>query len=66
MCSTCNPKNFEKVVVNETEKLEQSLGFGSLVIRCDVKAKDYSMAVKTEPKSEYRIYRCPTCGRQLF
>lgn len=66
MCSTCNPKNFEKVVVNETEKLEQQLGFGNLVIRCDLNAKDYTMAVKTEPKSDYRIYRCPTCGRQLF
>ena len=66
MCSTCNFKNFEKVSADingrMTEKLEQSLGYGSLVIRCDPDGTNYSLAVKNEPKSEFRMYRCPTCG----
>lgn len=70
MCSTCNHNTYEKVTeeVNGrvTERLESSLGYGSLVIRCDTNGKNYSIAVKNEPKSEYRIYRCPTCGKILF
>lgn len=62
MCSTCNYKNFENV----DGKLEQSLGTGSLVIRCDMSGKNYKLAVKNEPKSEYALYRCPTCGSKLF
>ena len=44
MCSTCNYKNFE----NMNGKLEQSLGMGSLVIRCDMSGKNYKLAVKDE------------------
>ena len=62
MCSTCNYKSFE----NMDGKLEHSLGTGSLVIRCDMNGKNYKLAVKNEPKSEYALYRCPTCGRKLF
>lgn len=70
MCTTCNFNLFEKVSVDvngrTVEKLEQSLGYGSLVIRCDLTGKNYILSVKNEPKSEFRIYRCPTCGHELF
>lgn len=61
MCSTCNYKNFEEV----DGKLEQQLGMGSLIIRCDPDGKNYKLAVKDEPKSEFVLYRCPTCGGRL-
>ena len=70
MCSTCNYKNFEKVSIElngrSVEKLENSLGYGSLVMRCDPNGKNYTLSVKDEPKSDFRIYRCPTCGHELF
>jgi hypothetical protein len=66
MCSTCNHNNYEKIAVEiggkTVERLETSLGYGSLVIRCDVHGKNRVLAVKNEPKSEFRMYRCPTCG----
>lgn len=61
-CSTCNYKNFE----NKNGKLEQSLGMGSLVIRCDMNGKNYRLAVNDESKSEYVLYWCPTCGSKLY
>lgn len=61
MCSTCNYKNFEQV----NGKLEQQLGMGNLVIRCDLFGENYKLAVKDEHKSEFTIYRCPTCGCKL-
>lgn len=61
MCITCNYKNFEEV----DGKLEQQLGMGSLIIRCDLDGKNYKLAVKDEPKSEFVLYRCPTCGGRL-
>lgn len=70
MCSTCNYKNFEKITFEAngrtTEKLEHSLGYGSLVIRCDTDGKNCFLAVKGEPKSDFRMYRCPTCGQEFF
>lgn len=70
MCSTCNHTTYEKIteIVNgrERERLEHGLGYGSLVIRCDLNGNDYCLAVKDEPKSEIRMYRCLTCGRKLF
>ena len=67
MCSTCKYKIYTR---NETDPnntyLEQSLGMGDLVIRCDVKGKNYKIAIKNEPKSAYTIYRCPTCGKFLW
>lgn len=62
MCSTCDYKNFEEVNGN----LEQSLGVGSLLIKCDLDGKNYKLAVKDEPKSEFTLYRCPTCGHKLY
>ena len=69
MCSTCNHKNFETVSIEingrTVERLEQSLGYGSLVIRCNITGRNYYLAVKDEPKSEFKCYRCPTCGQML-
>ena len=62
MCSTCNYKNFENI----DRKLEQNLGMGNLLIRCDMNGKNYRLAVKDEHKSEFVLYHCPTCGRKLF
>lgn len=62
MCCTCDYKKFE----NKEGKLEQGLGMGSLVIRCDMNGQNYKLAVNGEPKSEFVIYRCPTCGSKLF
>lgn len=62
MCVTCNYRWFEEV----EGKLEQQLGMGSLIIRCDLDGKSYKLAVKNEPKSEFVLYRCPTCGRKLY
>ena len=62
MCSTCNYKEYENV----DGKLQQNLGMGSLLIRCDVNGKNYRLTVKDEPKSEFVLYRCPTCGLKLY
>ena len=62
MCSTCNYKDFEEV----NGKLEQLLGNGSLLIRCDIDGKNYKLAVKNEQKRECTLYRCPTCGCKLY
>lgn len=65
MCTTCNYKLYEKNPdVNNV--VEKSLGYESLVIRCNENGKNYKMAVKGEPKSDIVIYRCPTCGKELF
>lgn len=63
MCSTCNYKNYEEV----NGKLEQKLGIAEkLIIRCDLNGKNYKMAVDGVPRSEFILYRCPTCGQKLF
>lgn len=62
MCSTCNYKTYE---INNG-KLEKNLGMGSLIIRCDQNGKNYKLAVNNEPKSEFVLYRCPTCGNKLY
>lgn len=66
MCSTCDYRLFEKVSMEvngrAVEKLENSLGYGGLVIRCDPGGKNYSLAVHGDSKSDFRMYRCPTCG----
>lgn len=70
MCSTCNFKQFQPVVISSSNqlenKLEQPLGFGSLVIRCDPNGTNYTLSVKNETNSSYKIYRCPTCGSKLY
>lgn len=69
MCSTCNYNYFNKIQTETNgrvvEKLEQSLGYGSLALRCSLDGKNYYLTVKNEPKSEFKCYRCPTCGRML-
>ena len=70
MCSTCNYKNFEWVLIETNGrfvgKYERSMGYGSLVMRCDIGGNNYTLGVKNEPKNEVRIYRCPTCGHLLL
>ena len=70
MCSTCNYKLFEKVSLEvngrSIEKLENSLGYGGLVIRCDPDGTNYTLAIHGDPKSDFRMYRCPTCGHTFF
>ena len=66
MCSTCDFTKYEIVGENENQHREAKLGLGSLIIRSDMKGENFSLAVAGENKSEYRIYRCPTCGKQLF
>ena len=69
MCSGCNPRSgsFEKVKIEVSgrtvEKYERSMGYGNLVMRCDLDGKNYTLAVKGEPKSDVRMYHCPTCGK---
>ena len=63
MCSTCNYQNYESV---SPFLLERSLGFGSLVIRYNTETHEYKLAVKDEQKSEFHVYRCPTCGKKLY
>ena len=70
MCSTCNYKTFEKVSIEvngkTVERLEKSLGYGSLVVRCNPAGRNYYLAVKDEPQSEIRMCRCPTCGHMYL
>lgn len=63
MCSTCNYQNYEQA---SPFVRERSLGFGSLIIRYYTETKEYKLAVNEEQKSEFHVYRCPTCGRRLF
>ncbi len=65
MCSTCNYRNYEIVKGERKTYLESSLGYGSLVIRCDEDGTNYRLAVKNEPKSEFTLYACPTCRKAL-
>lgn len=62
MCSTCNYNMYE----NKDNRLEKRLGMGSLVICCDPDGKNYKLGVDNEPKSEFVLYCCPTCGRRLY
>lgn len=70
MCSTCDYKNFERVILEQkgrtTEVLQQTLGDGNLVMRYDPNAKKHYLAVNGESNSEFRAYRCPTCGKNLY
>lgn len=68
MCSTCNHKLFEEVADSQDKLYEHSFGTGSIYIRYNPKAakNKYSMISKNDEKGEAVLYRCPTCGRQLF
>ena len=39
---------------------------GSLIIRCELNGENYKLAVNNEPKSEFVLYNCPTCGKKLY
>ena len=69
MCVTCDYTTYEKIKVPVKDKfqehLEQSLGYGSLVIRCDTNGKNYRLAVKNEQNSEFKLYACPTCTKRF-
>ena len=69
MCSTCNYRNFEIIEAEANGRnhsyLEQELGYGGLVLRCTPNGKNYYLAIKDKFKSEFKCYRCPTCGRML-
>ena len=70
MCSTCNHKNYTPVLIQsgntQISKLELSIGMGSLVIQCDPNGKNYWLSIQNDPKSSFRMYRCPTCGNKLY
>lgn len=66
MCSTCNHTTYDKIGEKPNERLEQSLGFGSLLIRCDLDGKNYRLAVKDQWNSEFKLYACPTCQKKLW
>lgn len=69
MCSTCNPSYFKKIALDvngrTVERLEQSLGYGSLAIRCDTNGRNWYLTVTNESKSQFKLYGCPTCRRML-
>ena len=70
MCDTCNHTTYQPVTVRsgdrEETKLQQSIGLGSLVLRCDPGGKNYWIMASDDPRSAFRVYRCPTCGKNLF
>lgn len=66
MCSTCNYKNYETVLVNGTAKLEGRIGVGKMVLRCDTTGKNWKLGVDDNHRDEFTVYYCPTCGRKLF
>lgn len=69
MCSTCDFKRFESVSIEvngrSVERLENELGYGGIVLRCTPEGRTYYLAIKDKPKSEFKCYRCPTCGQLL-
>lgn len=61
MCSTCDHTKYEKyeetkgnIVITRMRNIHAMLD-----ISCDISGKDYKIG-------NFTIYRCPTCGRQLF
>ena len=65
MCSTCDHKTYETVLVNGTEKLQSGLGVGKMIIRCDLTGRNWKLGVEDNHKDEFTLYSCPTCGRKL-
>ena len=67
MCVTCNYKNYTLNNTNPKDVyLEQDIGLGNLIILCEPNGRHYKIAVKDDMKSAFVIYRCPTCGKNLF
>ena len=65
MCTTCNYNFYKKVLINNIPHLQNKLGNGNLLLRCDTNGKNYKLAVDNENNSEFKCYRCPTCGKIL-
>lgn len=65
MCSTCNYKNFEMVMVNGTVKLQNNLGVGKMVIRCDTTGQNWELGVNDDDRDRFTLYACPTCQKRL-
>lgn len=63
MCPTCHHTKFKAI---DEETIGQDLGLGDLQIQCDKKYENYKVAIKDQPKSGYKLYHCPTCGRRLY
>lgn len=64
MCSTCNIKDYKSNP--ETGILIMPLGISEEVrIHYDVSSRKYYLSTGNA-KSNFLIYRCPTCGKKLF
>lgn len=63
MCSTCNHTKYieiEKDIHGKTIKyLKADNTHMCLDISCDIDGKNFKIG-------DFTIYRCPTCGRNLF
>ena len=65
MCSTCDIKNY-KGSENMPDTLAMPLGTSEEIMICyDNNNKKYFLS-NGDTKSNFMIYRCPTCGRKLF
>lgn len=65
MCSTCDIKNY-KGSENIPDTLVMPLGMSEEIMICyDNNNKKYFLS-NGNIKSNFMIYRCPTCGRKLF
>ena len=65
MCSTCDIKNYKKSG-DMQGTLIMSLGTSEEIMMCyDENSKKYFIS-NGDAKTNFMIYRCPTCGRKLF
>lgn len=65
MCSTCDIKSY-KDSENMPDTLVMPLGASEEIMICyDENNKKYFLS-NGNVKSNFMIYRCPTCGRKLF
>lgn len=65
MCSICNINEY-KTSEDMPDTLIMSLGMSEEIKIChDTKSKKYFLSTGNN-KSNYTIYRCPTCGRKLY
>ena len=65
MCSTCGVKNY-KMAENMPDTLVMPLGISEEIMICyDKNSKKYFLS-NGDSKSNFMIYRCPTCGKKLF
>ena len=64
MCSICNIKNY-KSDENMSNVLIMPLGISEEIKICyDVMCKKYFISTGN-PRSNFTIYNCPTCGKKL-